>query len=711
MRVGRAFVAALWLAPLATASAAPPDFTAVRATHSRSDAQLIDRHGELLHELRVEASVRRLEWVRFADVSPALTRAVIEAEDRRFYEHHGVDWTALGAAALRGVWGGRPRGASTLTMQLVGWIDPAHRPEGRRRDLAQKWRQIKAARELEERWSKPEILEAYLNLVYFRGELQGAAAAARGLFDKHPSGLGEAEALILASLLRAPAASAESVAARACRLNDTLGWSACATLRTLVAERLDGPFRVRPVAADAPHVARELLKPGSTRVVTTLDAGLQRFAQTVLRQQLATLENERVRDAAVLVVDNASGEVLAYVGNGGRGFVDGVIAPRQAGSTLKPFLYERAIAQRLLTAASILSDTPVNLATPTGLYVPQNYDNDFKGPVSVRTALGNSLNVPAVRTLILVGTESFAAQLRRLGFARLTESGDHYGYSLALGSAEVSLWQLSNAYRTLANGGEYSALTLQPGGKLLRTRMLDRAASFIVSDILADRSARGITFGLENVLATPFWSAVKTGTSKDMRDNWCVGFSDRFTVGVWVGNFDGSPMQDVSGVTGAAPIWLEIMTYLHAGRPALAPAVPAGVLANEVRFSPAIEAARREYFLTGTEATEMRLPEGAELRIARISYPGRGAILAIDPDIPAQSQRVFFEISPVSADYRLRLNGTLVNADAGWQPVRGHHTLSLLNGRGELMDHTQFEVRGAPLAAGGNRTGHEVNSP
>lgn len=696
--VPRVLLLLLLLAIPASHAATLPDYASVRLAQARSDAQLFDRHGELLQELRVNAQVRRLEWVALGDISPALVRAVIRAEDRRFFDHNGVDWTALGAASVRAFWRDNPRGASTLTMQLVGWLDPELKPDGGRRSLAQKWRQIGEARELEASWSKQKILEAYFNLVYFRGELQGVAAAARGMFDKQPSGLGEAEALVLAALLRAPSASPDRVASRACVLGESLDWKAtCTALQALARVCLVGPFRVRPAASDAPHVARALLRHDMLRAVSTLDAGLQRYAQGVLTHQLEALGSQRVRDGALLVVDNRSGEVLAYVGNGGQGYVDGVLAPRQAGSTLKPFLYDMALAQRLLTAASVINDTPVNLTTPTGLYVPQDYDRDFKGPVSLRTALGSSLNVPAVRTLILVGAESFVAQLRKLGFSQLTESGDFYGYSLALGSAEVTLWQLVNGYRTLANGGDYSSMSLVPDKTGRGRRILDRDASFIVSDVLADRSARGLTFGLESVLATPFWSAVKTGTSKDMRDNWCVGYTDRFTVGVWVGNFDGSPMQDVSGITGAAPVWLEVMRYLHQGRPGRSPRPTPGVLTTEVRFIPAVEAARREYFLRGTETTEVRLPERSEPRIARIAYPGRGAILAVDPDIPQGHQRVFFEISPEGEQFRVRVdNGALATLDAGWTPTPGRHRVTLIDGDGTVLDHADFDVRGAP---------------
>ena len=684
---------------LATPAAAVlPDFAHVKQAHSRSDAQLFDRHGELIHELRVNAKIRQLEWLALDDISPALRQAVVQAEDRRFYDHGGVDWRALTTSAFSLLRGGNPRGASTITMQLAAMLDPTLQPDGTRRNLGQKWRQVQAARELEQTWTKGQLLEAYLNLVDFRGELRGVAAAARGLFDKQPSGIDTREALILAALLRSPNSSPETVAARACALGESLKTPvACEAVTQLTRERLLGPFRIRPEVADAPQVAREMLKPGMARVATTLDARLQRFVRQALLQQLAALGDQRVSDGAILVVDNVSGEVLAYVGNRGGSFVDGVIALRQAGSTLKPFLFEMAIEQHLLTAASVLDDSPINLVTPTGLYVPQDYDKDFKGLVTLRTSLASSLNVPAVRTLMLVGADGFVRRLRRLGFEDLTEDGNYYGYSLALGSGEVSLWQLVNAYRTLANNGVYSWLTLTPRGKSRSVRILDRKAAFIVTDILADRSARSLTFGLENVLATPFWSAVKTGTSKDMRDNWCVGYSDRFTVGVWVGNFDGGSMQDVSGVTGAAPIWHEIMRYLHQKRPARPPAPPTGVVASNVKFFPEIENERREWFVRGTELSEVRLQDNSDVRLARITYPGRGTILALDPDMPSGVQRVFFEMTPENASLHWQLDGTVFDSDDGWKLSSGHHRLALVDASGTVQDEVVFEVRGVGL--------------
>ncbi|MCU0605814.1 MAG: penicillin-binding transpeptidase domain-containing protein, partial [Desulfobacterales bacterium] len=253
-------------------------------------------------------------------------------------------------------------------------------------------------------------------------------------------------------------------------------------------------------------------------------------------------------------------------------FVDGVAARRQAGSALKPFLYALAFDRRILTAASLLDDSPLDLAVTTGIYRPQNYDRGFQGAVTVRTALAASLNIPAVRALELTGVDPFLDVLRELGIRELSESGDFYGPALALGSADVSLWELVNAYRTLANHGIRGELALTAGAAPAGPprRVFSAQAAFIVSDILADREARAPTFGLENPLATRFWTAVKTGTSKDMRDNWCVGYSQHVTVGVWVGNFSGEPMREVSGVSGAAPIWLDLMNHLHRSRPSVA---------------------------------------------------------------------------------------------------------------------------------------------
>src|SRR5690606_31209387 len=226
-------------------------------------------------------------------------------------------------------------------------------------------------------------------------------------------------------------------------------------------------------------------------------------------------------------------------------YVVGVMACRQAGSTLKPFLYAAAFEQKLITPATLLDDAPTEIPVVGGTYRPSNYDNVFRGPVTARVALASSLNVPAVQVLTALGEEEFVRRLRALGFTRL-RNAEYYGPALALGSADIRLYDLVNAYRTLANQGIWSPVGMEPSPV---ARLHDPSArpvftpesTFLVSQILSDRESRSATFSLESPLSTPFWSAVKTGTSKDMRDNWCVGFSSEYTVGVWVGNFTGEP--------------------------------------------------------------------------------------------------------------------------------------------------------------------------
>jgi penicillin-binding protein 1C len=698
-------LALIFAASAAHAAAAAPSYEQVRAAWRSSDAVLLDRHGEPLQSLRIGLHARRQQWTALSDISPALPLAVLQAEDQRFMQHGGVDLQAMGQAAWDNLFRKRPRGASTITMQLASLLEPALQPTSAAgRSLGQKWDQLRAARELDAAWSKPQILEAYLNLASFRGELQGVNAAAHGLFGKEPSGLTVSESSILAALLRGPSAAPKLVARRACALAAEL--KAPASCRDIEADATLAFNRPPPMPALPPaiHAARQLLKAPGQQERSTLDAPLQRHAQAVLRQHIMSLRERNVNDGAVLVVDNASGEILAYVGNAGGSEVDGVAALRQAGSTLKPFLYELAIERRLITAASLMDDSPVDISTSSGLYIPQNYDREFKGYVSTRTSLASSLNVPAVRTLVLVGLDRFHERLRALGFDSLTEAPEYYGYSLALGSAEVTLLELANAYRTLANGGRHGQLTLRlPATRAVSgavaaaapaRSVLDPAPAWIVSDILADRAARSLTFGLKNELAATYWAAVKTGTSKDMRDNWCIGYSARYTVAVWVGNFAGQPMWDVSGVTGAAPVWRDVMDYLHRDAPGQPPQVPHGLLRRQVRFQPAVEPPREEWFLPGTETAEVALV-ASQQRSPRILYPADASILALDPDIPPDRQRVLFE-AQAAHGLQWQLNGQLLGpADRSfsWQPTPGAHELVLTDGRVAVARAT-FHVRG-----------------
>lgn len=665
----------------------PPHFDEVRAAWRPSDARLLDRHGAILTERRVDPHVRRLAWTPLTEISPAIVHAVLLSEDGRFREHGGADLRALAAAVRDALVHGRRRGASTITMQLAALLRPDLAPRGGGRSFSQKLRQIAAARGLEARWSKNEILEAYLNHASFRGELQGIGAAARGLFDKEPHGVGDDEALVLAALLRAPNAGPARVAQRASALA-----ARSAIEPALAASRALEALTRAPVVARssdlAPHLAARLITPGAAHdVSTTLDAGIQRLAGEALRDQLLALSGRNVRDAAALVVENATGDVLAWVGSSGSlsaaPHVDGVRARRQAGSTLKPFLYALAFEDRLLTPASHLDDSPLDVSTPNGVYRPENYDRVFRGFVTARVALASSLNVPAVRTVQQVGVDRFVERLAALGFEELRRP-DHYGESVALGSADVTLAELVAAYRALARGGVFAPLRVVPGEAVRDgQRVFSPAASFVVASILADRSSRSVTFGLESPLATPGWTAVKTGTSKDMRDNWCIGFSSEVTVGVWVGNFAGDPMWQVSGVDGAAPAWLEIVEALANERPGRTPETPSGVVWHD-----------GGWILAGTEPVDRAAPPAPRPR--RIRAPSDTTIIALDPDIPERRQRVFFESDPADARLRWRLDGALLGGAgdlALWEPVRGRHRLELVDAAGAAVDAVRFEVR------------------
>lgn len=680
------------------AAGALPSFADVRAAHVKSDSLLLDRRGEVLHELRTDRRGRRLDWTKLADISPSLKQAVIRSEDKRFFAHGGVDYRALGAAALEFLSGAGLRGASTITMQLASFLDRSTAVKARQRTIGQKTAQIRLARDIEKRWSKDEILEAYLNLVTFRGEYSGVAAASRGLFGKDPHGLDQAQSLVLASLIRAPNAGARLLLARARHLGGRLGWQVSdAALAESLLCLSPNIARVHPRAAWAPHAGRRLLtgQPPGAHLRSTLDARLQKFAVEQLARQVDALAGLNVRQGALLVLENKTGEVLAYASYTSQAagtYVDGVRAPRQTGSTLKPFLYATALDQRILTARSLLDDSPLDVSLGGGIYQPKNYDASFHGPVSVRVALASSLNVPAVRTLALVGTEPFLKVLRRLGLGSLTESGDYYGLALALGSADISLWDLTNAYRALSNGGVWSeACLIPPAGRTAggRRQAFSPEAAFIVSDILADRDARSETFGLENPLATRFWTAVKTGTSKDMRDNWCIGYSSRYTVGVWIGNFAGDSMWNVSGITGAAPLWRCVMNKLHSASAGRSPTPPRGL----VRVEPVDGENRAEWFLAGTLPTAGA--SGVHRNHPRIVYPPSGTIIALDPDIPAALQKVGF-VARTDRPARWRLNEKLLAEEGStvlWTPAAGRHVLAIVDERDTVVDSVAFEVR------------------
>ncbi len=683
-----------------------PKFAEVKARAFPSEAILYDRHHEVIHEQRINSRFRQLPWISLDAISPIFKKAVILSEDHRFGDHSGVDWIAVLSSTAGNVLSrfqnNKIRGASTITMQLVALLDQDLSPpkSRRRKGIFQKWRQIQAAEELEKTWTKKEILEAYFNLVPFRSELRGLPAASYGLFGKAPDGLDFKEAVLLAALIPSPQASAEVVEKRACVLGKKIDAQFdCGWLKNIVSNTGLKNIFIQPKVAIAPHAARRVLK--APTGVSTLDAKTQRFVLSTLQHQIQGLKDRNVNDGAALVIDNRSGEVLAYVGNVGEFssayYVDGVTARRQAGSTLKPFLYALAFENRYLTPASWVDDTPADFPVLGGVYRPRNYDHEFHGEnITVRTALASSLNVPAVRTLNLVGVDPFVRKLKELGFEGLQNS-EFYGPSLALGSADVTLWDLTNAYRVLANHGKWSELILDrtEGRKKGDRTLFSRETAFLISSILSDRESRSLTFGLENALSQTFWTAVKTGTSKDMRDNWCVGYSAHYTVGVWTGNFSGQPMWNVSGVLGAAPAWAEIMRFLHQKLPSPSleqQGVPKGVIAVQ-------SGAKKEWFIQGTEpsGTEPMAERLANPAQIKITYPLDGTFVALDPDIPRELQKIVFEHSPTAQKLKWRVNGfdhPQASDPLIWSLGEpGRVKISLLDGQEKILDEVQFTVR------------------
>jgi penicillin-binding protein 1C len=533
--------------------------------------------------------------VPLRQVSPRFLAAIVATEDARFDHHLGVDPIALGRAAWQL---GRTRhvvtGGSTITMQL------ARLRYDLPRTFVGKIGEMVLARRIEAGTPKGAILEAYVNRLPMGGDLTGVEAGARTYFGTPASELDLARAALLAALPNDPV-RLDPYAHRAAleaRRRDVLarmvatGAVSADDAARAAAERVDVLPRSDGIAA-APHLLFRLaggVAPDATRVRTTLDGGLQAFVENATRQVVGDLSERRARDGAAVVLDNRDGAILAYVGSAdyfaraGAGKNDGVVALRQPGSTLKPFLYELAFERRIVRPTTILADVPATYGLPgSHAYSPGDYSDRFAGPVRARIALADSLNVPAVRVLSGVGVASFLERLRALGFRHLTKDADHYGLGLALGDGEVTLEELAEAYAAIANDGRpvrVHALA-EAGGVASDTardaaRIGEASEWSLVTDVLADAHARARAFGVASLLRTSFPSAVKTGTSSDFRDTWTVGFTRDYTVAAWVGNFDGAPMQRVSGVTGAAPLWNRIVRHLAERAPPAAFAPPHG---------------------------------------------------------------------------------------------------------------------------------------
>lgn len=598
--LGGAMLAALAWLFVGAAFTPLPEALSAGGTYGAS-VQFLDREGELLREVRADDAARAV-WVPLDDVGDDVVRAILAAEDRRFDEHVGVDPAAAARALATSVRARRiVSGASTITMQLARLVAPHPRT------LRGKLGEAAMAVRIEASLSKPQILEQYLNRAPFGAGVRGIGAASRYFFDKPPRELSTAEAATLAGIPRGPSLYSlvrhpDRVLARRDRVLDRMLAAgsigpeehARAKAEPLTLQLGKGgfgaPHLVDALLAGALDPSVPALRGRTSRVETTIDRGLQREIERAAGDVLRPLADRHVTAASVLVVDNATGEVLAYVGSprweddahGGKN--DGVRARRQPGSTLKPFVYGLAMEDLGWTLATVLPDVELHLATPGGTYSPRNYDERFHGPVRLREALASSYNVPAVFAANEVGVARVLDRLRDVGLGTLRETPEFYGPALALGDGEVRLYDLVGAYAALARGGVHRPLravraagdvALPPAAE--GRRVMPEAEAAMLADILRDRTARVAAFGEHTALDLPFAVAAKTGTSKGYRDNWTVGFTRELTVGVWVGNFDGSPMTKVSGITGAAPLFAAAMSAAvrrapAAGEPARATA-------------------------------------------------------------------------------------------------------------------------------------------
>jgi penicillin-binding protein 1C len=690
--------------------------------------EFVDREGRPLRRVLQDQRVYRSRC-RLSDVSPNAIAATLSTEDKRFRTHSGIDFLAAARALAQFfATGVAHSGASTISEQLVKLGE--HRET---RTITAKVAEVWAALCLERHWTKDQILEEYLNRLNY-GDLQvGLSAASWDYFEKPPSDLSVAEAAFLAAIPQAPSRldpfkKFSSTRARQLWVLGRMhanGYLDDATYARALSEPLG--LRRRNRDFEAPFLVDLLLKrrgtlpPEGGSVRTTVDLSLNQWIDQVVARQLNTLADKNVSAAAVTVIDNSSGDVLALCGSGayfepGVSQINGTWSARSAGSALKPFTYVRALENGAFPG-TVVADVPTDFATETGLYHPNNYNHRFYGPVTLRFALANSLNVAAIKVLEQAGGPQVLYEtLRSAGITTLEHPAAYYGLGLTIGNGEVRLLELTNAFASLARLGIYRPFRL-----LLRSqgesgecsvpphRIFDQRAAYLLADILSDNHARSATFGLNSCLSFDFPVACKTGTSSNYRDNWTIGFTPEWTVGVWVGNPDNSPMQSITGVTGAAPIFREIMLHLHEkygtnwyrtpagiGRCWIDPLTGREVARDHTRAAQEIFAFRPEparledydfasrlrlpaeysaWLLSDQNASIPLLPSQANR--LRILQPAPGSLYFLDPDIPRSDQRLVLRAESSGA---LEWKSTSLDC----RVVGGKETVVLQEGRHEI---------------------------
>jgi penicillin-binding protein 1C len=667
-------------------------------TSSIRKVQVLDRNGIPL-TVTYQNRWNIHDYVPLHDIPPHLQRAFVSSEDRRFYRHHGVDWRARLMALFQNIRSFRAvRGASTITEQVVRLWRP------RPRNLWSRWLEGFEASRLEKQFSKDQILECYLNQVPYAAQRRGVVQAARYYFDRDLDTLSQKETLALAVMVRSPGRLNPHKNPK--RLERPILHLAGRMLNEKQIDqfsfdnlsKVSLEIRKSPFPVNATHFVHHLYEttPSSrmtrcNRLRTTLSAPLQREIQAILDQRLQDLKIKEVHNGSVLVVDHQESEILAWVNSGAsleevrKSWIDAVKTPRQPGSTLKPFLYALAL-EKGWTAATRVKDLPLAAPVGHGLHTYRNYSRTHYGVLSLREALGNSLNTPAVRTIQFVSVERFLNCLRSVGIHSLYQHPDYYGEGLALGNGEITLLELVGAYTVLARRGAYFPIKAllnkadpMPKGK----RVFSAETASLIGNILSDPNARKLEFGTGSLLRFPIQTAVKTGTSSDYRDAWAIGYNNRFTVGVWLGNLDHKAMRGVTGASGPALILRSVFAELNRGRQT-----------RPLYFSPRLKSRDicretgqpenghcvtvTEWFAPGT-GPEAEIAGQTVTQRPYLQHPSQGLQLAMDPRIPDDHEAFQFQISnlPENASISWYVDGkpaaTTRTGSFMWPLSRGSH--------------------------------------
>ena len=670
-----------------------------------SKPQLLDRHMKPI-TITYKNHWNMHDIVRLHEMPEFLQEAFIVSEDKRFYDHHGVDWTAR----MHAVWQNiaamtKVRGASTISEQTIKMLHP------RPRTIWTRWLEGWEAGQLEKRFSKNEIIEFYMNQVPYSAQRRGVVQAARYYFDRDLETLNQQEMMTLAVLVRAPSrldplknpeAAKPAIERLAKNMDIPVDWAKHSVSNNQdhrVGHVAPSFSQLRNRSIKASHYAKFIYAQNNTnnrKIQTTLDLNLQNATQTILEKRLQNLKISNVKNGAVLIVDHKTNEILSWVVAGDSNpeypgsAIDAITTPRQPGSTLKPLLYALAL-ENGFTAATLIDDSPLSESVGFGQHTYHNYSRIHYGKVSLREALGNSLNIPAVKTLQEVGTEKFLKTLHKLGIESLKNHPDIYGDGLALGNGEITLYELVQAYTTLARHGQFKPLVFTKEetryGNKENKSIFTKEATSLIANILSDPKARTREFGASGLLNFPIQTAVKTGTSNDYRDAWAIGFNHRYTVGVWMGNMNRESMKKITGSAGPAFVLRSVFSELNQHEQTkplyLSPKLVKTTVCKETGLTPTTDnkcTPFNEWFISGTEPTDSK-QIATKTRTIRIQQPSPNLQMAMDPRIPDHKEHFRFSLNQSVDDRNVKwiLDGQLLaetsEGSYQWKLEKGAHEL------------------------------------